>query len=110
LHHLTYLQVSYICFALRWPNILPCHDQTLPVQGEHPNLRAPVNILETIYKGEVSKIAAGYHLEFLIKRTQKSHHFVYIPADSFGSNEHVAVLSVYAVKKSHLFPSMYNPL
>lgn len=67
LHHLTYLQDSYICFALRWPNILHCHDQTLPVRGGHPNLCTPVNILEAIYKGEISKVVAGYHLELLTK-------------------------------------------
>lgn len=67
LRHVTCLQDSYICFALRRPNILHCHDQTLPVQGGHPNLCTPLNILEAIYKGEISKIVAGYHLELLIK-------------------------------------------
>lgn len=87
LHH---LQDSYICFALRWPNILHCHDQTLPVQGGHPNLCTPVNILEAIYKGEISIIVAGYDLELLIKGQRSPTNFVYIPADSFDSNEHVA--------------------
>lgn len=43
---LTYLQDSYICFVLRWPNILHCHDQILPVCGGLPNLHTPVTILE----------------------------------------------------------------
>lgn len=67
LHPLTCLQDSYICFALRWPNILHYHDQTLPVGGGHPDLCTPVNILEAIDKGEIPKIVADYHLELLIK-------------------------------------------
>lgn len=67
LHRLTYLQDSYVCFALRWPNILHCHDQTLPVWGGHPDPCTPVNILEAIYKGEISKRVAGYHWELGIK-------------------------------------------